>query len=143
MASHAQTFVRIQTEMGYISCDINSPASITPSANNRGEHSTKIQGWEILIIGFEGTIPLVRFRNPLGVFLGVETIANNNVVTASAGLDEKSLWKLESNGKISISIGTNTFYMQSVSNGVKIVAINDPQYQPLWNITVHNLLPLT
>ena len=141
MASHAQTFVRIQTEMVCISCDINSPASITPSANHRGEHSTKIQGWEILIIGFAGTIPLVRFRNPLGVFLGVETIAENNVVTASAGLDEKSLWKLKFNSENTekFSISNGTFFMKVNGTGIELTSTEGNA--TLWGINVHVTIP--
>ena len=139
MASHPQTFFRIQTEAGCISCDINSNATITPSANTRGEHSTKIQGWEILHIGFDGTIPLVRFRNPLGVFLGVDTIDNNSVVKAHAGLDKNSLWKLESNGKISITEGPNTLYMTISGTGIQLTS--SAENATLWGTDLHLTIP--
>jgi hypothetical protein len=139
MASHAQTFVRIQTEAGCISCDINSNATITPSANTRGEHSTKIQGWEILIQDFNGSTLEVRFRNPLGVFLGVDTIANDSVVKAHAGLDKNSLWKLESNGKISITEGPNTFYMKV--SGTEIKLTSSTENPTLWGTDLHLTIP--
>lgn len=139
MASHAQTFVRIQTEAGCISCDINSNATITPSTNTRGEHLTKLQGWEILIQEFTTSTLKVRFRNPLGVFLGVDTIANNSIVKANAGLDKNSLWKLESDGKISITDSTGTFYMKVSGTGIQLVS---PTENPtLWGTELHPSIP--
>lgn len=139
MASHPQTFVRIQTETGCISCDINSNATITLSTNTRGEHSTKIQGWEILIQEFGSSTLEVRFRNPLGVFLGVDTIQDNAQVKANAGLDKNSLWKLESNGKISITEGPNTLYM--TISGTEIRLTSSADNATLWGTDLHPSIP--
>ena len=139
MASHPQTFVRIQTETGCISCDINSNATITPSTNTRGEHLTKLQGWEILIQEFTTSTLKVRFRNPLGVFLGVDTIANNSIVKANAGLDKNSLWKLESDGKISITHGSNTLYM--TISGTEIRLTSSADNATLWGTDLHLTIP--
>lgn len=144
MASHPQTFVRIQKKppipnQGYISCDINADALIVNKEDTRGEHPTKIQGWEILIQEFGSSTLEVRFRNPLGVFLGVDTIANNSVVKAHAGLDKNSLWKLESDGKISISEGTNTFYMKVSGTGIQLTS--STENATLWGTDLHLSIP--
>ncbi len=144
MASHPQTFVRIQKKppipnQGYISCDINADALIVNKEDTRGEHPTKIQGWEILIQDFNSSTLEVRFRNPLGVFLGVDTIDNNSVVKANAGLDDNSLWKLESDGKISITDGSNTLYMTISGTGIRLTS--SAENATLWGTDLHPSIP--
>lgn len=144
MASHPQTFVRIQKKpavfnQGYISCDINADALLVNKEDTRGEYPTKIQGWEILIQDFNSSTLEVRFRNPLGVFLGVDTIDNNSVVKANAGLDDNSLWKLESDGKISITDGSNTLYM--TISGTEIRLTSSAENATLWGTDLHPSIP--
>ncbi|HRE58573.1 MAG TPA: hypothetical protein PLW09_12195 [Candidatus Kapabacteria bacterium] len=144
MASHPQTFVRIQKKpavfnQGYISCDINADALLVNKEDTRGEYPTKIQGWEILIQDFNSSTLEVRFRNPLGVFLGVDTIDNNSVVKANAGLDDNSLWKLESDGKISITDGSNTLYMTISGTGIRLTA--SAENATLWGTDLHPSIP--
>ncbi len=143
MASHPQTFVRIiGTDNKCISCDVNQLATMAPLANTRGEYPTKIQGWEILFIRFKGTIPLVRFRNPLGVFLGVDTIDNNSDVKAHAGLDDNSLWGLHSDGKIGMSYDANNFpsFLLTIS-GTGIQLTSSTENPTLWGTDLHLTIP--
>ena len=119
--------------IGFRRCDINADALIVNKEDTRGEHPTKIQGWEILIQEFGSSTLEVRFRNPLGVFLGVDTIQDNAQVKANAGLDKNSLWKLESNE------GPNTLYM--TISGTEIRLTSSADNATLWGTDLHPSIP--
>ena len=151
MSSHALTFCRfqltpVQENQGFISCDVNSIAEIVPNSSVRGAYATGAQGWEILFLGCDDEgIPTVRIRNPYGVYLGVDSFANNELVNANAGLSDMSLWTLEilenSNYKIYLQTGSTKYDAKVSGTSLKIFDVNTEPNPSIWRISIWSRIP--